>query len=214
MGFFEVLAENLAKAVEKVEREKFEKGREKITIPFDQNWEDAWNQIRKDQEINPHALDTSVEFSNDLLDELSNAISNRQSTERFPYAEEKIPLNNVGESFRQVEIRDFCMNAAGEDLGWIYGLLIPEMANEHDKNAVAVYAFREDALSSDPESKYLFLHAGYLEKESAKKVHAKILRLMAKDLYVPLLVRVHGGTPDKPNYGVFPYAMTDKIEFA
>lgn len=211
MGFFEKLFENLAEAAEKAEREK---GLEKILIPFDQNWEDSWNQIRKDQEIDPHALDTSIQVANDLLDEIATAITSHESSTRIPYAEEKIALNNVGESFRQEEISQFCEDAPGEDLGWIYGFLLPEMANEYDKNAVAVYAFRDNAHSTDDDSKYLLLHAGYLEKDSAKKVHAKILRLIAKDLYVPLLVRVHGGTADKPNYGVFPYAMTDKIDFA
>lgn len=211
MGFFEKLFENLAEAAEKAEREK---NLEKILIPFDQNWVDAWHAIEKDQEANPHALDTSISFDIDLFDEIAAAISSHAPSERIPYSDEKFALNNVGESFRQEEIREFCHSLPGEDLGWIYGFLVPEMANEFDKHAVAVYVFRENANSMDRDSKYALVHAGYLDKDSAKKVHGKILRMITKDLFVPLLVRVHGGTQDKPSYGVFPYAMTNAIDFA
>ena len=52
-----------------------------------------------------------------------------------------------------------------------------------------------------------------MDRESAKKVHKKILNLMGKNLYVPLLIRITGGDLEKPNYGVFAYAMTDKVKF-
>jgi hypothetical protein len=52
-----------------------------------------------------------------------------------------------------------------------------------------------------------------MDKESAKKVHKKLLNLMGKDQFIPLLIRIVGGTPDKPNYGVFAYAKTKAIKF-
>jgi hypothetical protein len=36
---------------------------------------------------------------------------------------------------------------------------------------------------------------------------------MGKNQYVPLLVKITGGTNEKKNYGVFPYAKTNSIKF-
>jgi hypothetical protein len=90
------------------------------------------------------------------------------------------------------------------------GFLLPEMANPHDKTAVAIYVIKR--LNSG-EDKFELLHGGYMDKESAKKVHKKILNLMGKDQFIPLLTRIVGGTQEKPNFGVFAYAKTTAIKF-
>ena len=36
---------------------------------------------------------------------------------------------------------------------------------------------------------------------------------MGKNQFIPLLIRIKGGTPDKPSYGVFAYAKTKAITF-
>ena len=90
------------------------------------------------------------------------------------------------------------------------GFLMPEMANPHDKTAVAIYAIKQ---KEGIEEGLEILHGGYMDRESAKKVHKKILNLMGKDQFIPLLTRIQGGTPDKPNYGVFAYAKTKAIKF-
>jgi hypothetical protein len=90
---------------------------------------------------------------------------------------------------------------------------MPEMANPHDKTAVAIYAIKPTESGIDSEVPFSILHGGYMDKESAKKVHKKILDLMGKDQFIPLLIRIVGGTSDKPNYGVFAYAKTKAIKF-
>jgi hypothetical protein len=44
-------------------------------------------------------------------------------------------------------------------------------------------------------------------------VHKKILHLLGLNQYIPLLIRIHGGTKEKPNYGIFAFAMSEKIGF-
>ena len=90
------------------------------------------------------------------------------------------------------------------------GFLLPEMANPHDKTAVAIYVIKRLTLGED---KFELLHGGYMDKESAKKVHKKILNLMGKGQFIPLLTRVVGGTSEKPNYGLVAYAKTKAITF-
>lgn len=218
MGFFENIAKNLAAAAERTQAAKSaaESGREaeSVVIAFDRDWEQSWNAIRKDQELNPHALKTSVSIDDQLIEDLFYAIESETPSARIPYTDDEILLDNVGESFRQAEIADFCDGETGEDLGWLCGLLVPEMANEHDRHAVAVYVFRRNLSGSeDEDSKFVFLHAGYLERDTAQFAHPKLLKLMRKDLFLPLKAVIRGGTRDKPNYGIFPYAMSDKIDF-
>lgn len=198
------------------------------TISFDSDWADSWETLRMEYERNPRPVETSVSFSDELLTEIWTAIERHSASPRIPYVDDKTPINNVGESYRQEEISAFCKGLPGEDMPWLAGFLIPEMSNPYDKTAVAIYVIKQisseiavtapeqaDATGRDEElSPYEILHGGYMDKESAKKVHKKILNLIGKDQYVPLLIRMTGGTTDKPNYGVFAYAMTNKIKFA
>lgn len=181
-----------------------------VVIPFDANWFDAWEQLRIEEESRPGNLSVSVSFDDELLKEICQSIENHQASPRILYDEEQQPINNVGESYRQEQIAAFCGDKSGEDLGWMAGFLMPEMANPHDKTAVAIYAIKQKEGS---EEGLEILHGGYMDRESAKKVHKKILNLMGKDQFIPLLTRIQGGTPDKPNYGVFAYAKTKAIKF-
>jgi len=184
-----------------------------VLIQFDANWFDAWEALRMEQEANPTPVDVKVSFDLQLLREIWNSIDEHVSTERVLYDDEQQPINNVGESYRQQQIADFCGEVSAEDLGWLAGFLLPEMANPHDKTAVAIYALRLSDAGIDSETPFMIVHAGYMDKESAKKVHKKILNLMGKDQFIPLLIRVQGGTSEKPNFGVFAYAKTKAITF-
>ncbi len=181
-----------------------------VVIPFDANWFDAWEQLRLDEESRPGSLSVSVSFDDELLKDICKSIENHQASPRILYDEEQQSINNVGESYRQEQIAAFCGDKSGEDLGWMAGFLMPEMANPHDKTAVAIYAIKQKEGS---EEGLEILHGGYMDRESAKKVHKKILNLMGKDQFIPLLTRIQGGTPEKPSFGVFAYAKTKAIKF-
>lgn len=184
-----------------------------VVIPFDADWFDAWESLRIKQEANPSPIVTKMSFDLELLKEIWNSIDGHNSTDRIVYDEEQQPINNVGESFRQGEIEAFCAGESAEDLGWLAGFLVPEIANAYDKTAVAIYAIRPTDDGIDSETPFTILHGGYMDKESAKKVHKKILNLMGKNQFIPLLIKVVGGTAEKPNYGVIAYAKTKAITF-
>jgi hypothetical protein len=206
MGFFSTLfsaAANMAQAQKPVE----------VVIPFDADWFDTWEALRIKQEANPFPVDVKISFDEELLKEIWNSIEGHSPTSRVLYDDEQQPINNVGESFRQPQIEEFCGGQSAEDLDWLAGFLLPEMANPYDKTAVAIYAMRPTDAGIDSEVPFKVLHGGYMDKESAKKVHKKILNLMGKNQFIPLLIRVVGGTPDKPSYGVFAYAKTKAITF-
>lgn len=206
MGFFSAVfgaAANLVKEQPPVE----------LVIPFDSDWFDAWEALRIKQEANPFPVDVKVSFDGDLLKEIWESIEGHISTSRILYDDEQQPINNVGESFRQAEIEAFCASQSAEELGWLAGFLVPEMANPYDKTAVAIYAFCPPEDGIETETPFKILHGGYMDKESAKKVHKKILNLMGKDQFIPLLTRIVGGTSEKPNYGLVAYAKTKAIKF-
>jgi len=206
MGFFSAVfgaAANLVKEQPPVE----------VVISFDSDWFDSWEALRIKQEANPFPVDVKVSFGGDLLKEIWDSIEGHSSTDRILYDDEQQPINNVGESFRQPEIEEFCGSQSAEDLGWLAGFLVPEMANPYDKTAVAIYAISPTEEGMDSEIPFKILHGGYMDKESAKKVHKKILNLMGKGQFIPLLTRVVGGTSEKPNYGLVAYAKTKAITF-
>ena len=184
-----------------------------MVIPFDADWFEAWEALRIKQEAKPFPVDVKISFDEELLKEIWNSIDGHNPSERILYDDEQQSINNVGESFRQSEIKEFCGTESAEDLGWLAGFLIPEMANPYDKTAVAIYVIKPTSEGMDSEIPFQILHGGYMDKESAKKVHKKILNLMGKNQFIPLLIRVVGGTEDKPSYGVFAYAKTKAITF-
>jgi hypothetical protein len=184
-----------------------------VLISFDSNWFDSWEALRIKQEQSPFAVDVKVSFDEDFLKQIWDSIENHTATNKILYEEEQQPITKVGESYRQEQIADFCDGIDGEELGWLAGFLVPELANPHDKTAVAIYAIRPTDEGVNSEFPFKVLHGGYMDRESAKKVHKKILNLMGKEQFIPLLIRVQGGTSDKPNYGVFAYAKTKAITF-
>jgi len=186
------------------------------SIAFDSDWEDSWEALRQEIESNGGGkVMTSVTFPDGFFEELTSVIETHKVSEMFPYAETKTPIEIVGESFYQDAISEFCNRQPGEDLGWVQGFLVPEMANSYDKTAVAIYVVKRTEPKADNLENDLFaiVHAGYLAKETARKVHKKILHLLGLNQYIPLLIRIHGGTEKKPNYGVFAFAMSEKIDF-
>ena len=182
-------------------------------ISFDPNWQDEMESLRLEIQSKKGQASVSVNIPDALCQELYDAIESHEASVRIPYAETKTPINNVGESFRQSEIAEFCGDLTGEDMDWLAGFLMPEILNPYDKTAVAVQAIKINPNSESLADKFSVVQVGYLEKEVAKKVHKKILSLLGKDQYIPLLIRMTGGSPDKPNYGAFPYVMSDKIKF-
>ena len=184
-----------------------------VIIPFDADWFESWEALRIKQEANPFPVDVQISFPGDLCKEIWDSIEGHSPTTRILYDDEQQPINNVGESFRQAQIEELCGGKSAEDLGWLAGFLMPEMANPYDKTAVAIYVIGPTEEGIDSETPFKILHGGYMEKESAKKVHKKILNLMGKSQFIPLLIRVVGGTSDKPSYGVFAYAKTKAITF-
>jgi len=204
MGFFDKLlaAANGAKPAP-IER----------IISFDSDWFDAWESLRREQEISPFPVDVKVSFDTELLKEFWQSIDQHSSIGRVSFSDELQPINNVGESFRQKEIADFCDDAPGEELGWLAGFLLPELANPYDKTAVAIYALRLSETGINSENPFRIVHGGYMDKESAKKVHKKLLNLMGKNIFIPLLIKVQGGTAEKPNYGVFAHAKSRALTF-
>lgn len=57
------------------------------------------------------------------------------------------------------------------------------------------------------------LHVGYIEKKDAAKYQSQIIKLWKESTVIPLLLRVNGGTSDKPNFGISAMAMTSAVRF-
>jgi len=177
------------------------------TVTFDSDWQESMEALRIQYQGRNATISVSV--PDELVEELCAAIEFHRASERILYSEAKIPLNNVGESYVQDGLRELCQGKPGEEVEWLAGFLMPEILNPFDKNAVSVHATIVWPETNEIE----VFRVGYLDKESAKKVHKKLLSLLGKDQYIPLLIRMTGGTEEKPNYGAFPYAMSDAIKF-
>jgi hypothetical protein len=182
------------------------------TVIFDSDWQESMESLRHEFAGKKAPDSIRLSIPDELCDEICLSLEKHLASARILYSESKIPINNVGESFRQTELAQFCDDRAGEDMDWVYGFLMPEILNPHDKTAVAIYALKKST-KVEPSEKFDVVHAGYLERETAKKVHKKILSYLGKDQYIPLLIRMTGGTKEKPNYGAFPYVMSDAIKF-
>ena len=183
------------------------------TVVFDQDWQDTMEMLRTEFAGKKSQTSVHIDVPDALCEDISSASDSHEPSARVPYSDSKVPINNVGESFRQEDLRELCGNAAGEDMPWLSGFLMPEILNPYDKYAVGIHAIMISSIPEPSTKKFTVAQVGYMDKESAKKVHKKILNLLGKDQYVPLLIRMTGGTKEKPNYGAFPYVMTDKIKF-
>ena len=177
------------------------------SVTFDSDWQESMEALRIQYQGRNATISVSV--PDELVEELCTAIEFHKASERILYSEAKIPLNNVGETYVQDGLKKLCEGKPGEEVEWLAGFLMPEILNPFDKTAVSVHATIVWPETSEIE----VFKVGYLDKESAKKVHRKLLTLLGKDQYIPLLIRMTGGTEEKPNYGAFPYAMSDAIKF-
>lgn len=200
----------------------------KLTISYDSHWVDNWKALNLQRQGLTVPVDLSIHVEDDLLYEIWNAIEKQSSSTRVPYSNQMTPINIDEESFHQEWLSEFCDHRPGEGIPWSAGFLSPELASPNYEAAVAIYAFKKDADNSKVVStsstvnsenaesitQYMVLHVGYMEKESALKVHRDIINLMGQDKYIPLLVKITGGSSQKPFYGVSAYAMSDKVDFS
>jgi hypothetical protein len=165
-------------------------------LQFDSTFEDQLNSIPRGTKS------ITLNFDETLLKEIDEAIDGHQASPRVPYDEEMQFLEVVGESYHQTELKELFDQFQEE---WLSGLLIPEPYNPFDAKAVMVVIINPDDFST--------VQCGHLAKDQAAKVQAKILKLLAMDAYVPVLLKLTGGTPDKPHIGVLARAKTKKIKF-
>ena len=184
MGLFSKLANLGARPIEKIE------------IVFNETFID---QITSIESTN---VELSVSFPEDLMKEIDKAVSQHIETPRVPYDEEMQFLDVVGESFHQDSLK-----ALHEEYGehWFAGFLLPEPFNQFDPNAVMVLAINP--------SDYSVVQIGHLAKDQAKKVQKKIIKLLVNNMYVPIILLIKGGEPDKPNFGVLARSKTKKLTF-
>lgn len=150
---------------------------------------------------------SSVVIDDTWILEVDDAIESHESSTRVAYGENQ-HLEVVGESFHRENLLKIAEGGAGDDAGWLSGFLVPEQLNEFDPNAVAVYVIHREKKKVDA------LKVGYLPKEMAARVQGKILRLFVdKQILIPLLIRLSGGTAEFDNYGVIANARTDAVNF-
>ncbi len=184
MGLFNKLANLSSKPIEKIE------------IVFNETFIDQISSISSAR------AELSVSFPEDLMQEIDKAVEQHIETPRVPYDEEMQFLDVVGESFHQESLREL-----HEEYGehWFAGFLLPEPFNQFDPNAVMVLAINP--------TDYSVVQVGHLAKEQAKKVQKKIIKLLINNKYVPIIMLIKGGEPDKPNYGILARSKTKKITF-
>jgi hypothetical protein len=187
---------------------KFEKQQE-VKIRFDEGYIQRCQEIMKAVKNGTWngGNQISIDFDDDLLEEIDDCVESHSDSIRVLYSDEMQFLDVVGESFRQEELRGL-YNQVGDV--WLSGFLMPEPLNPHDPNAVSVMIIAPD---KDNKDKFVVVQAGYLKKEQAKKVSKKIMRHVEQDEYIPILLTLVGGSPDKPNFGVVARAKTDAIKF-
>jgi hypothetical protein len=149
----------------------------------------------------------SIDFDDELLDEIDSCVASHSSSSRVLYSEDMQFLDVVGESFHQDELRTLYNQVKDS---WLSGFLMPEPLNPHDPNAISVMIIAPD---EDKKGKFVVVQAGHLKKEQAKKVSKKIISFVEQDAYIPVLLKLSGGSLDKPNLGVIARAKTDAVKF-
>ncbi len=180
-----------------------------VKIVFGQDYIQTCQQIK--QSVQNGTWDggsqISITFQDDILGEIDDCVQSHQGSGRVLYSDDMQFLDVVGESFHQEELRNLYNEVQDS---WLSGFLMPEPLNPHDPNAVGVMI-----ISPDPNVPNTFqvTQAGHLKKEQAKKVSKKIISLMENDAYIPILLKLSGGSLDKPSLGVIARAKTDKVKF-
>lgn len=161
-------------------------------------------------------LRINFDFPDDLMREVDDAIGLHRASSNVLYADEMQFLDVVGESFHQEQLQEIAKEdrVAREGFGlsdedaadWYSGFLIPEPWNQHDSNAVMV-------LMIVPKEEYEVVQVGHLAREQAKRVQSKIIKYLNQGALIPILLKLTGGTKEKPTVGVLARAKTDKINF-
>ena len=153
--------------------------------------------------------------SQEILSEIKKAVSRHAESEHVAYEDEMQSLNVVGESFHSGDLtrilradREANLQLPEEEgSDWYSGYLQPEPSNPYDSNAVKVVLI-------EPTSEGLrSVDVGYLGRDQAKRVQKKIIKIMNRGSYIPLLLKLHGGTSSFPNVGVMAKAMTTEVKF-
>jgi len=182
---------------------------QQVKIVFGPNYIQTCQQIKQSVQNGTWNRDNqvSVSFEDEILGEIDNCVESHQSSSRVLYADDMQFLDVVGESFHQEELRNLYNQVQDS---WLSGFLMPEPLNPHDPNAVGVMIISPDI---NDEKKFEVIRAGYLKKEQAKKVSKKIINFMENDAYIPILLKLSGGSLDKPSFGVIARAKTDKVKF-
>jgi len=157
----------------------------------------------------------SISFQDELLEDIDDCIESHHSSDRVLYSEEMQVLDIVGESFRSKELKNLFDRV--ED-NWLSGFLLPEPLNPHDPNAVGLMIISPTIDNPNKATiavlgGFEVIHGGYLKREQAEKVSRKIINLMENDLYIPVLLKLLGGSPDKPNIGIRARAKTEAVTF-
>lgn len=173
----------------------------KVTFIFGSQYMDG---VRGFMENPKGITGANIDFPNELMKEIDDCVQNHESSINVLYDEEMQFLDVVGESFCQEDLRRL-MNKYGSD-NWFSGFLMPEPWNPHDPNAVGVMLI-------DADEEYDVVRVGYLGREQAKKVQAKIIKFLEGGAVIPCLMKMAGGTPDQPSIGMIPRAKTKKIKF-
>lgn len=164
------------------------------------------------------AQSIKIDFPHELMKEIDEAIDSHSASANVLYEDEMQFIDVVGEAQNQEdlieilrrdehELDDMESDRQGSD--WYAGFLMPEPYNQFDANAVKVLL-----IDFDPEmGTYPIVQVGYLPKEQAKKVSKKVMLLLDEGKVIPLLMKITGGTPEKPNVGVIVRAKTKAIKF-
>lgn len=159
------------------------------------------------------ATGVTISFPDELLGEIETAIRSHAGSMSVLYDEEMQFLDVVGESFHQDSISEIFGRFARNDDGtigeWFSGFLLPEPLNPHDPNAVAVFLITE----SVEEPGFDVVQVGYLGREQAKKVQKKVIKFLNGGAIIPLLMKITGGVPDRPSFGVIARAKTKVFRF-
>jgi len=146
-----------------------------------------------------------ISFPPTLMGEISDAINSHQASTHVAYTDDMQFLDVVGESFYKENLTK--LEEKNGD-SWMYGFLMPEPLNPHDKNAVSVLV-----IIDDEDGKLGAVQVGYLGREQAKKTQAKIIQHLENGLVIPVLLKLTGGESGKENLGVMARAKHSKIKF-
>ncbi len=151
-------------------------------------------------------------FPNALMEEVDHSIKSHSGSVNVLCDDEMQFLDVVGESFHQDAIGEVHRRLEQEKdsrSDWFAGILLPEPHNPHDSNAVMVLLVT-DAEDGDG---YEVITVGHLAREQAKKVQKKLIKFLNGGAIIPVLLRISGGTEDKPTFGVIARAKTKALHF-